>query len=85
MTTSAFYTAFNADVWRQAFAPAPALDELQSNRLNLARVWPGSSYLEVPGSFEIFKTHSRHSLIASAAFGSVASVPGTQAEGISLI
>jgi hypothetical protein len=31
------------------------LDELQSNGLNLTRTWPGASYLEVPGSFEIFK------------------------------
>jgi hypothetical protein len=31
------------------------LDELQFNGLNLTRVWPGASYLEVPGSFEILK------------------------------
>jgi hypothetical protein len=31
------------------------LDELQSNGLNLTRTWPGASYLEVPGSFEISK------------------------------
>lgn len=31
------------------------LDELQSNGLNLTRVWPGASYLEVPGSFEIVR------------------------------
>jgi hypothetical protein len=29
------------------------LDELQSNGLNLTRVWPGASYLEIPGSFDI--------------------------------
>jgi len=31
------------------------LNELQANGLNLTRTWPGTSYLEVPGSFDILK------------------------------
>jgi hypothetical protein len=57
------------------------LDELQANGLNLTRVWPGASYLEVPGSFEIARNTLAPLLDRFSSIWARSSSPGYEATG----